>query len=108
MSISVTDPTDDTPPVVTGCPTERRATASPGTNSAVVFWTEPTATDDSGATPTRTRSHAPGDSFNVGTASVVYTFSDAAGNVATCIFNVVVESGILQFYYHYIICWVYF
>ena len=58
--------------------------------SATVSWTEPTATDNSGMTPTITQTHQPGDSFPVGTTSVMYTFTDMTGNQATCTFDVVI------------------
>ena len=62
----------------------------PGRNSGMLTWTEPTATDNSGMTPTVTQSHQPGDSFNVGTTTVTYTFTDMAGNQAQCVFTVIV------------------
>ena len=55
-----------------------------------VPWTEPTATDNSGMVPTVTQSHQPGDSFNVGTTTVTYTFTDLAGNQAQCSFTIIV------------------
>ena len=55
-----------------------------------VMWTEPTATDNSGMTPTVTQSHQPGDSFLVGTTQVTYTFTDIAGNEAMCSFTVTI------------------
>ena len=58
--------------------------------SATVSWTEPTATDNSGMTPTVTQTHQPGDSFNVGTTTVTYTFTDMTGNQAMCTFDVVI------------------
>ena len=61
-----------------------------GTTSVSVPWTEPTATDNSGMVPTVTQSHQPGDSFNVGTTTVSYTFTDLAGNQAQCSFTVIV------------------
>ena len=60
-----------------------------GSNSAVVTWTEPTATDNSGMAATVTQSHQPGQSFPVGTTEVTYTFTDQAGNQATCQFEVI-------------------
>ena len=53
-----------------------------------VIWIEPTATDNSGMTPIVTQSHQPGDSFTIGTTQVRYTFTDVAGNEATCSFTV--------------------
>ena len=62
----------------------------PGRTSGTLTWTEPTATDNSGTTPTVTQSHRPGDSFPVGTTTVTYTFTDMAGNQAQCSFTVTV------------------
>ena len=59
----------------------------------VVTWTEPTASDDSGMTPTVTQSHQPGDSFPVGTTRVTYTFTDMAGNQAMCSFTVTIGNS---------------
>ena len=64
-------------------------TTEVGTTNTVVTWTEPTATDNSGLTPTVTKSHQPGDSFPVGTTQVTYTFTDEAGNEAECQFEVI-------------------
>ena len=63
-------------------------TVSLGTLSMVATWTEPTATDNSGVAPTVTQSHQPGESFNVGTTEVTYTFTDMAGNEAMCLFTI--------------------
>ena len=60
-----------------------------------VTWTEPTAVDDSGSVVSTSTSN-PGDSFSVGTTTVIYTFGDAAGNSAICAFTVTV-SGMLGF-----------
>ena len=55
-----------------------------------VTWTERIATDNSGMTPAVTQTHQPGDSFNVGTATVTYTFTDMSGNQAQCSFTVTI------------------
>ena len=75
-------------PVITSCPDSSIYTVSLGTVSMLATWTEPTATDNSGMTPTVTQSHQPGDSFNVGTTEVIYTFADMAGNEAICLFTI--------------------
>ena len=69
-----------------------------GTTSINVPWTEPTATDNSGMTPTVTQSHQPGDSFNAGITQVVYTFTDVAGNQATCSFSVTIGKSVLKYF----------
>ena len=84
---------DVTPPVITGCPLNAISVTAPsGSNFATAIWTEPTATDNSGVAPTRSRSHAPGSSFPVGTTVVTYRFTDGSGNSDTCQFQVVVNS----------------
>lgn len=93
-------PTDDnTPPVITMCPRNAiSVTALAGSSSATASWTEPTATDDSGVVPTRSRSHAPGQVFPVGTTLVTYRFTDRSGNSDTCQFQVVVVESRWYFY----------
>ncbi len=59
-----------------------------------VGYPEPGATDNCGGQVTlQSRSHAPGDSFPVGTTRVSYTFVDDSGNAVTCGFNVQVIEG---------------
>ena len=60
----------------------------PGTQFINVTWTEITAIDNSGITPTLVQSHHSGDIFFVGTTNVTYTFADVQGNEATCSFTV--------------------
>ena len=79
---------DTDPPVVIGCPSNVAVAAPSGTVTQPATWTEPTATDNSGMTPTVTQSHQPGDSFPIGMTQVTYTFQDPSGNDATCQFTV--------------------
>ncbi len=90
-------PLEDTvPPVIRDCPVSTLTVNVPtGVPSRPVTWTEPTATDNSGETPTVTQSHQPGDIFPVGTTDVSYTFSDMSGNDAICSFSV--EVGKLSY-----------
>ncbi len=79
---------DHQPPVITGCPADTVITETyPGDNSAVVSWTEPTATDNCGIN-SLTSSHQPGSTFSKGVTTVTYTAIDHAGNLQTCSFNV--------------------
>ena len=82
--------TDAAAPVITNCPSNVITVAQPGICGAVVSWTPPTVTDNCGAV-TVTSTHAPGDTFNVGSTTVTYTATDAAGNVSTCTFIVTVN-----------------
>ena len=77
-------------PVINGCPSNQSSVSDSGIATGTVSWTAPTATDNSG-TQTLTSTHNPGDSFPVGTTSVTYTATDAAGNTATCRFDVIVN-----------------
>ena len=84
--------TDNTPPVISGCPGDITAgTNTRTTCNQVVSWIQPTANDNcSGALTYFTRSHAPGAIFPLGNTLVTYTFRDAGGNSATCTFTVTV------------------
>ncbi len=85
--------TDNTPPVISGCPTNMTVNTGPGrtTCNQIASWADPTALDNcSGVLTYATRSHAPGALFNVGTTTVTYTFKDTSGNTETCTFTVTV------------------
>lgn len=90
--------TDNTAPVLAGCPSAVQVNTGAGATSceAVATWTEPTATDN--CTPAAslvwTKSHQPGDVFPLGTTTVTYTATDAMGNVsAACSFDVTVTDN---------------
>lgn len=90
--------TDNTAPVLAGCPATVHVNTGANAVSctAVATWTEPTATDNctSGANLVWTKSHTPGSVFPAGTTTVTYTVTDASGNVsATCSFDVVVNDN---------------
>jgi hypothetical protein len=90
--------TDNTAPVLAGCPSTINVTTGAGATScnAVATWTEPTATDNCTASANLvwTKSHTPGSVFPVGTTAVTYTATDDNGNVsATCSFNVIVTDN---------------
>ena len=81
--------TEDEDPVISGCPLDITVNADAGGCDALVTWTEPTASDNCGVT-SFVSTHAPGDVFPEGTTAVTYTAEDAAGNLATCSFDVTV------------------
>jgi hypothetical protein len=90
--------TDNTAPVLAGCPSTINVATGAGATScnAVATWTEPTATDNCTASANLvwTKSHTPGSVFPVGTTTVSYTATDDNGNVsATCSFNVIVTDN---------------
>lgn len=64
-----------------------------GQQGAIISWTEPFAIDMSGTVSRISRSHQPGSFFTLGATTVNYTFSDSAGNTASCVFCVQVLDG---------------
>ena len=64
--------------------------------SAVVNWTEPVATDNSGLSPKVTTNYHSPQRFGKGAHVIVYTAMDQSGNKATCAFTVVV-TGITNY-----------
>ena len=58
------------------------------TLGAIATYNTPTATDNSGITPTITCDHSSGDLFSIGTTPVTCIAIDAANNKATASFNV--------------------
>jgi hypothetical protein len=83
---------DTQPPAIT-CPTVPATTTAIGSCTAVVNYTV-TATDNCpGVTWVLTSGLASGSAFPIGTNVVTWTATDAAGNTATCSFNVVVIDG---------------
>ena len=89
-------------PVINGCPSNQSGVTDSGIATGTISWTAPSATDNSG-TQTLTSTHNPGDSFPIGTTIVTYMSTDAAGNTATCSFDVVVNGefigGMIQVLY---------
>lgn len=83
---------DSTLPVITGCP----ANISLNTNGncyAIATWTAPIATDNCPLI-LLTSNHESGDTFYVGTTSVVYYAEDGVGNIDSCVFTVTVTDSV--------------
>ena len=70
-----------------------------GQSFAVVAWTAPTVTDNSGLY-TLSSSHSSGSSFSIGITTVTYTVVDAAGNTASYSFNITVVGKLIYFILH--------
>ena len=80
---------DTTEPVISGCPANQTITVPTGTAQATVTWTPPAVADHDTRLQS-TVSHTPGSTFGLQTTPVRYTFTDGAGNSATCTFTITV------------------
>jgi MBG domain-containing protein/HYR domain-containing protein/type IX secretion system substrate protein len=83
---------EHTAPVISNMPSDITALADQGFAHAIVFWTEPRASDNVGVT-SFTSDHASGDAFPMGTTMVSYTATDAAGNQASASFTITVNKN---------------
>ena len=81
---------DNTPPVIEQLD-DITITVSSGEAGAIVSWTEPTVSDDSGTVTLTSRTRSPNTFFPAGTTSVTYTYSDPSGNTASMTFNVIIN-----------------
>ena len=86
QTITVTDTEN---PAITGTPADISQDNDAGSCDAVVTWTEPTASDNC-TLDTLYSTHAPGDTFAVGTTTVTYTAEDDCGNTTTTSFSVTI------------------
>ena len=77
-------------PVISDTPSTQYVNTDDSSPTAVVSWTPPTRSDNSGEAVTLTSDYSPGDTFAIGTTAVTYTATDAYGNTATSSFDVVV------------------
>lgn len=82
--------TDNEAPVISDCPGNIVASNDPNACNAIVSWNVPTANDNCGVTSFLS-THISGATFPVGTTTVTYTATDAAGNISTCSFTVTVN-----------------
>jgi len=85
---------DSIDPVISNCPPTITEIVNSANCSAVVSWTEPSATDNCSANPSFIATHNPGAVFPLGTIPVTYTVDDGNGNSAVCAFDVVVVSNL--------------
>ncbi len=83
--------TDTEAPTVTTCPGNIVENAASGDCNKVVTWTTPTFADNCLVTSVIQTGPASGSTFSIGSATVTYTASDAAGHQAVCTFNVTVH-----------------
>ncbi|HCL04788.1 MAG TPA: hypothetical protein DHW64_01970 [Chitinophagaceae bacterium] len=81
---------DTEKPVINGLPANISVSNDAGVCGASVSWIAATATDNC-AGATIASSHVSGQQFPIGTTTVIYTATDAAGNVTTASFTVTVN-----------------
>lgn len=91
FNVNVSDAQD---PVITGCPSDITVSNDMSSCGAIVSWVTPSFTDNcSGGSIAQTTGLPSGSLFPVGTNVVEFTATDAAGNTATCTFNVIVNDN---------------
>ncbi|MCT4559892.1 MAG: HYR domain-containing protein, partial [Crocinitomicaceae bacterium] len=84
---------DNLAPQVSNCPGNMTLTPNAANCAAVVTWSGPSASDNCGSVTTSS-THSSGDVFPLGVTTVTYTFSDDAGNQATCSFDITVQADL--------------
>ncbi|TBW25792.1 HYR domain-containing protein, partial [Gramella sp. KN1008] len=78
------------------CPENIEMTVENGTTSVVIEYAAITTTDNcEGTTVALTEGLASGEEFPIGTTTVTYTATDAAGNSTSCTFTVTIEEEAL-------------
>ncbi|MFT7611825.1 MAG: gliding motility-associated-like protein [Parvicellaceae bacterium] len=82
--------TDTENPTLTACPVNITQGNDAGVCDALVTWPAPTGADNCPGVIVASTNNS-GDTFPVGTTTVTYTATDAAGNTATCSFDVTVS-----------------
>ncbi|MFV8225658.1 HYR domain-containing protein, partial [Christiangramia aquimixticola] len=89
FTVTVNDTED---PVLT-CPQDMTVTTVDGESFAIVEFASATVTDNCGATVEQTAGPVSGSQFSLGSTTVTFTATDAAGNTITCSFTVTVTDG---------------
>ena len=81
--------TDNEDPVISNHPSNMKQSTDTNLSTAIVMWTSPTASDNSGLV-TLTSSNQPGDTFPIGVTPVTYTAVDPSNNKVIVGFTVAV------------------
>ena len=81
---------DDEVPAISGKPSDIIQSTDVGSSTAVVTWSGPTTSDNSG-TVNMTSSHSSGSTFAIGDTMVTYTAVDASSNSANATFTITVK-----------------
>lgn len=86
---------DDSEIIIENCPEDIMLTAENSNGTANISWEEPTAISACSQLNV-TSSHTPGDTFEVGSTMVTYTFSKENGQSEICTFEVTIEPLVLD------------
>ncbi|WP_148230027.1 HYR domain-containing protein [Marivirga tractuosa] len=86
---------DDSEIVISNCPEDITLTAENSNGTAIVHWDEPAASIACSELSVNA-SHNSGDTFEVGTTVITYTFSKENGQTEICSFDVTVEPLVLE------------
>ena len=82
--------TDAELPIISNTPSNQNVNTNADSALAAVWWTPPTASDNSKNAVTLASDYSPGDNFTIGTTTVTYRAVDIYGNIATSSFDVIV------------------
>ena len=82
---------DNEEPIFTSCPANQTKETASGLSTALVVWTEPQATDNSGEQTNITCNAKSGSQFEIGETEVVCNARDPSGNEAVCSFIIKVK-----------------
>ncbi|XP_071829906.1 uncharacterized protein [Apostichopus japonicus] len=84
---------DTQSPTFSNCPSNIVTTNADRTRSAVVSYPTPSASDNSGSTPSisKTRGQNSGTSFSAGVHSITFRATDGSGNYRDCTFSITVN-----------------
>ena len=83
----------DTQSPAVACPLDLVVSTDPATCEAVVDFDPPQILDNCPGAMVTAQSHTSGDIFPLGTTTVSYEITDAAGNMAACTFDITVEDN---------------
>ncbi len=86
---------DTLAPVLGRCPADISVLTVGTDTTAIVSWTNPTATDNCGAAIVSS-SKPIGTAFKIGLDSVKITATDARGNMSSCTFKITVSKGVID------------
>ena len=94
LSLKIAFKTDDEMPAFVNVSESLVVNTDPGLPTAVVFWQQPLATDNSGEPVTISSNFTSGDTFPIGITAVTFTATDTSGNEASALLTITVTGKI--------------